>query len=137
MKLKNIRETIEPKCSVLYFPIDLQRMPMTMKSSLSEKEKRSASELHLIWPHRWEHDKNPALLISTLLELNARGVPFKVSIVGETFQTNPECFNGFREQLNDKLINFGYLTRENYHQCLLMGDIVISTADHEFYGVSM
>lgn len=62
---------------------------------------------------------------------------FQISILGEQFQTIPECFEGIRENLGNKLVNFGYLTRENYFKTLLQGDVVISTAGHEFYGVSM
>lgn len=96
-----------------------------------------SAELHLVWPHRWEHDKNPQLFIETLLELDKRAVPFRVSIIGETFETVPQCFDGIREKLGDKLINYGYLSREDYFTCLRAADVVISTADHEFYGVSM
>lgn len=100
-------------------------------------EENYNSMLHLVWPHRWEHDKNPQLLTETLLELNKRQISFKVSIIGENFQTIPECFDGIQEKLGDKLVNFGFLNRDDYIKCLLNGDIVISTAGHEFYGVSM
>lgn len=103
----------------------------------NRNEKTHSSVLHLIWPHRWEHDKNPQLLTETVLELNKRMLPFKISIIGESFQAIPECFDGIHEKLGDKLVNFGYLSREDYLKCLIDGDIVISTADHEFYGVSM
>lgn len=62
---------------------------------------------------------------------------FQISILGEQFQTIPECFEDIREHLGNKLVNFGYLTKENYFKTLLQGDVVISTAGHEFYGVSM
>ncbi|KAJ6648011.1 Glycosyltransferase-like domain-containing protein 1-like, partial [Pseudolycoriella hygida] len=129
-KLKQICEKIEPKCEVLYFPIKFQQMPKRSKENYN-------TVLHLIWPHRWEHDKNPQLLTETLLELHKRKIPFRASIIGENFQTVPECFDGIQEKLGEKLINFGYLSRESYIQCLLNGDVVISTAGHEFYGVSM
>lgn len=93
--------------------------------------------LHLIWPHRWEHDKNPQLLTEVLLELNKRQVEFRVSILGESFQTVPDCFENIQAKLGEKLINFGYLSRDEYFKTLVTGDIVISTAGHEFYGVSM
>lgn len=129
-KLKQIREKIEPKCEVLYFPIKFQQMT-------KRREENFNAVLHLIWPHRWEHDKNPQLLTETLLELDKRKIPFKASIIGESFQTRPECFDGIQEKLGEKLINFGFLSRDDYIQCLLNGDVVISTAGHEFYGVSM
>lgn len=101
------------------------------------REENYRSTLHIIWPHRWEHDKNPQLLTETLLELNKRQTPFTVSIIGGSFQTVPECFRNIQEKLGDKIINYGYLERDEYLKCLLSGDIVISTAGHEFYGVSM
>lgn len=109
----------------------------SFKISLSNFDFIIRTTIHLIWPHRWEHDKNPQLLTETLLELNKRQVDFKISIIGEQFQTMPDCFEGIREKLGSKLINFGYLSREEYFNVLLKGDIVISTAGHEFYGVSM
>lgn len=93
--------------------------------------------LHLVWPHRWEHDKNPQLLANTLIELHNRDIPFAVSIVGEQFQTYPPCFDEMKDKLKEQLKYFGYLNKEDYLKCLTEADIVISTADHEFYGVSM
>ncbi|XP_055695218.1 glycosyltransferase-like domain-containing protein 1-like [Lutzomyia longipalpis] len=130
LKLKFIREKIEPKCEVIYFPVKFHRMP-------KQRSPRDDRGLHLIWPHRWEHDKNPQLLTETLLELNKRQVSFRASILGETFHTIPDCFEDIQAKLGDKLVHFGYLDREEYFKALLTGDIVISTAGHEFYGVSM
>lgn len=130
LKLKNIREKIEPKCQVLYFPVSFHRMPQSRPDC-------NPTVLHLIWPHRWEHDKNPQLLTEVLLELNKRQVNFRISIVGESFNTVPDCFDNIKTKLGDKLVNFGHLPLEEYYKTLVTGDIVISTAGHEFYGVSM
>lgn len=127
-KLKNIPETLAPKCDVLYFPIKFDRQP----KNLDDRD-----VLHLIWSHRWEHDKNPNLLAETLFELHDRGVPFKVSIIGEKYQEYPKCFDEMQTKLPNEIIHFGYLSRDDYIACLADGDIVISTAGHEFYGVSM
>lgn len=130
MKFKQIKEKIEPKCEVLYFPIKFDQMRR-------DRAENSNNALHFVWPHRWEHDKNPQQLTETLLELDKRQVAFKVSIIGQTFGTRPSCFDGIQDKLRDKLIHFGCLNRDDYLQCLLDADIVISTAGHEFYGVSM
>ena len=141
LKLKHIREKIEKKCEVLYFPIKFHAFPnkrMMMGGAAWPMPNGNNKDcLHLIWPHRWEHDKNPKLLVEVLLELNKRQVDFKVTICGENFQTAPECFEGIQVKLGNKLLNFGFLPREKYIQTLLSGDIVISTAGHEFYGVAM
>lgn len=133
IKLKLIKEKIELKTEVLYFPIKFHKM----KKRNDDQTFDDTKVLHLVWPHRWEHDKNPQLLTETLLELDKRQLNFKVSIIGEQFQTIPDCFDGLQEKLGKKLIDFGYLTRDNYFKTLSNADIVISTAGHEFYGVSM
>lgn len=129
--MKHMRELIEPKCQIAYFPIDFERMPR-------RREQINNEVLHLVWPHRWEHDKNPQLFAETLIELCNRNVPFNVSIIGEQFGKRPGCFDAtFEQTLGQRLVNFGYLSREAYFECLLQADIVVSTANHEFYGVSM
>lgn len=129
-KIKNLHERIEPNCKVLYFPIKFHQMP-------TERLNIDSNELHLVWPHRWEHDKNPRLLAEALIELDRRQIPFTVSIIGEQFQERPSCFDGIEEKISHRIRHFGYLSRSDYFKCLADADIVISTADHEFYGVSM
>ncbi|SPP86488.1 glycosyltransferase-like domain-containing protein 1-like [Drosophila guanche] len=139
-KLKNIREKIENKCEVLYFPIKFNALTNNRRIvdvKLNADVNLGQDCLHLIWPHRWEHDKNPDLLVEVLLELSNRQANFKVTICGESYQEVPKAFEGIREKLGSKLINYGHLSREEYIKSLLAGDIVISTASHEFYGVSM
>ncbi|XP_017030817.1 tRNA-queuosine alpha-mannosyltransferase [Drosophila kikkawai] len=130
-RIKNIREKVEPKCEVLYFPIKFKDFPRRLENPLQSEC------LHLVWPHRWEHDKNPELLAQVLNELNDRQVDFKVTICGESYQTVPQAFEHLKEKLGAKLISFGALSREDYVKTMLTGDIVISTADHEFFGVAM
>ncbi|XP_052864397.1 glycosyltransferase-like domain-containing protein 1-like [Anopheles cruzii] len=130
MKFAGQREKIAPKCEVLHFPIALRQIPRRVLAALEKP-------LHLIWPHRWEHDKNPEQLVEALLALQAKGVDFRVSILGERFKTVPECFDKLTDRLPGKLVNFGPLPRDEYYQTLLDGDVVLSTALHEFYGVAM
>lgn len=108
-----------------------------MPNEQSANDEQIVNELHLVWPHRWEHDKNPQLLANTLIELDQRQIPFKLSIVGEQFESHPLCFDEIKEKLAHKLRHFGYLSRSDYLRCLSEADVVISTANHEFYGVSM
>ncbi|XP_017110778.1 glycosyltransferase-like domain-containing protein 1-like [Drosophila elegans] len=137
-KVRQIREKIEKKCHVLYFPINFNSMPKRRPTGNGDSDLDLDQEcLHLIWPHRWEHDKNPMLLVEVLCELNRSDVNFKVTICGESYQEVPAAFENIREKLGTKLVHFGHLEREEYVRTLLASDIVISTADHEFFGVAM
>ncbi|XP_035796125.1 glycosyltransferase-like domain-containing protein 1-like isoform X2 [Anopheles albimanus] len=141
MKFKGIREKIAQKCKVLYFPIAFHQIPRRTaggnRECVAYADDRRRRELHLIWPHRWEHDKHPEQLVDALLALQAKGVDFRVSILGERFETVPACFDQLSERLPGKVIHFGPQPKDDYYRTLMEGDVVLSTALHEFYGVAM
>uniref|UniRef100_A0A0B7A3R7 Glycosyl transferase family 1 domain-containing protein n=1 Tax=Arion vulgaris TaxID=1028688 RepID=A0A0B7A3R7_9EUPU len=93
--------------------------------------------LHIVWPHRWEHDKDPDSFFKAILQLQSEGLEFCVSVVGETFTDVPDIFDQVKLQLMDKIVAWGYQTRHDYLRILDSAHVAVSTALHEFFGVSM
>lgn len=93
---------------------------------------------HLLWNHRWEYDKGPDRLLKFLQVLDGRSVPFRLSVVGESFRNQPPAFNRIREAFGGRIEQWGFLeSRDDYDRLLLQADIVLSTALHDFQGLSM
>ncbi|XP_060086105.1 glycosyltransferase-like domain-containing protein 1 isoform X2 [Ylistrum balloti] len=94
--------------------------------------------LHIVWAHRWEHDKDPETFFNALFQLQETGLHFRVSVMGEQFTDNPEIFSVARERLSSHIVAWGYQEKkEDFYRILSDADVAVSTALHEFYGVSM
>jgi glycosyltransferase involved in cell wall biosynthesis len=92
----------------------------------------------IIWNHRWEFDKRPEAFFHALEFLTGKGIDFRVAILGERYQRIPVEFSKAKEKLGDRMVQFGYVdSRSDYYQWLSRGDIVISTADQENFGISV
>lgn len=92
----------------------------------------------IIWNHRWEHDKNPERFFAALFELDRRQIDFKLVVMGEAFRNYPAVFDEAREKLGHRILKFGYVeSREEYCKWLWQGDTILSTAGHEFFGISV
>jgi glycosyltransferase involved in cell wall biosynthesis len=103
------------------------------------EERRRADEPPLIlWNQRWEFDKDPATMLAALYALVDEGTSFRVALAGENFRVQPSEFTEARERLGLRLIHFGYAESEAaYARLLWDADVVLSTAVHEFFGVSV
>jgi glycosyltransferase involved in cell wall biosynthesis len=98
---------------------------------------RRPGPLRILWAARWEHDKNPEEFFEALGRLKDRRIPFRISVLGEQFRDVPEVFARARRQLADHIDRWGYEeSRADYEAALLEADVFVSTATHEFFGLS-
>lgn len=95
--------------------------------------------LEIVWNHRWEYDKGPQQLLEVLQMLPPE-LALKVHIVGQKFRRSPTEFEHILTLLeqNQWLGTWGYVDSEvAYRQLLRQSDVVLSTALHDFQGLSV
>ena len=128
--ISEIKEKILEKSKIMYFPV--------MIPKFCQRQRDAQKPLHILWPHRWEHDKNPEAFFNVLFQLQDEKESFKLSILGENFQEIPPIFQTAKEKLSKEIVHFGWLERkEDYFKILAEADVVISTSNHEYFGVAM
>jgi glycosyltransferase involved in cell wall biosynthesis len=91
----------------------------------------------IVWNHRWEYDKAPERFTDAMLALAEQGKDFRLALLGKRPQRTPEPLQRLRRELPDRIVADGRLPREQYCELLGRADIAISTAIHEFQGISM
>lgn len=115
-------------------------IPVPIEDRLFVEEPRGMNRAcpHLLWNHRWEYDKGPDRLLRFLEQLEEHQQPYRLSVVGEGFRHYPEAFDQIAAGFGHRLENWGFMeSRAGYDRLLRQADVVISTALHDFQGLSM
>jgi glycosyltransferase involved in cell wall biosynthesis len=91
----------------------------------------------IIWNQRWEYDKGPDDFAEAMRQLAVRGVEFRLALCGQQFGRQPASLVTLQQELGDRIIYAGMAPPERYRDLLWQADITVSTAQHEFFGVSV
>ncbi len=104
-----------------------------------ERGPRKPGPLRILWSARWEWDKAPETFFRALDGLASEDVPFQLSVVGGGSGRNVEAvFEEARQRFASRILRWGYLeSREAYREALMESDVAVSTARHEFFGISL
>ncbi|MFW5840428.1 MAG: tRNA-queuosine alpha-mannosyltransferase domain-containing protein [Planctomycetota bacterium] len=99
---------------------------------------RLPGPFRILYAARWEHDKQPEVFFAGIEKLAAGGRAFRLDVLGESFSQVPEVYQQVRGRLADHIDQWGYAkSQEAYRQILQRADVVVSTARHEFFGLSV
>lgn len=132
MKFSNCYEELMTKSRVLYPGMNYDDLDKIARKGQGDKT------ITIVWNHRWEHDKNPDEFFDALKLLKKRGVRFRLIVLGESFRNIPNCFVEAEVEFKENITHFGFAgNRETYLRLLRSADIVVSTAIHEFFGISV
>lgn len=92
----------------------------------------------VLWSHRWEADKRPDGFAATVDRLAADGVEFRLALAGEFGDEGSSAvLDGLLDRHGDRIVAAAPLDRAAYVATVRSADVVVSTAEHEFFGVAM
>ena len=136
----DLAQLFEEKSSVL--PVPLKPLNVCdyrgVNGSALWPKRANKACIRLVWAARWEYDKGPHLLLAILHQLKQRGVDFKLCILGQVFRKQPLEFDSIKTEFSSELVQFGFAkSRHQYLSWLAGGDIILSTALHEFQGLAV
>ncbi|GJM40457.1 MAG: glycosyl transferase family 1 [Ardenticatenaceae bacterium] len=124
-------QTLHKKSQVMPVGVDFQRLNRTTKAVAKNRVPL------ILWNQRWEYDKNPDAFFAALYAAAEAGIEFEVALCGQQYGKRPSSFNEAIDKLGDRIIHVGHADLATYRCLLWQADLTISTAHHEFFGISV
>ena len=129
----NLVDQLEHLSTVLQVPVYIN-----FDRKFDTKINLNTDVLTLCWAARWEYDKGPDELLMLLQRLEKSGMQYQIIVMGQSFRKQPEAFDSIEKNFQHRLVHFGFAdSRDQYLSLLSQSDIFISTAKHEFFGISV
>ncbi|MGB3714929.1 MAG: DUF3524 domain-containing protein [Candidatus Promineifilaceae bacterium] len=126
----SIPSSLAEKGRVVPVGVDLNRL------NFEPQETNLIEPPLIIWNHRWEYDKDPGRFFDALYRIQLNNIPFRLALCGRNYRERPAEFEIALEKLSPNIIHFGFADEDTYRRLLWEASIVVSTARHEFFGVS-
>ena len=128
--LQRLADEIDRKSEVLYPGM---RYPDTSPIIRSGKKIPN-----IVWNHRWEFDKKPAVFFKALRAVKNRNIPFTLTVLGENSMSRPGDFLKAENEFSAEIVHSGFVkNKDRYHRLLGGGDILVSTSIQENFGISV
>jgi tRNA G18 (ribose-2'-O)-methylase SpoU/glycosyltransferase involved in cell wall biosynthesis len=150
-QLQKCHELLSTKCTVLRSGLELEellqlrttRTTRTTKTEDTVKAKSDETPTQtkivpvILWNARLEEDKNPGDFLALLRSIPPT-IPFQLIILGTDPSKGQQWLTQIREAFDGRILHMGWCEdRTEYAQWLQQASIVISTANHETFGISI
>jgi glycosyltransferase involved in cell wall biosynthesis len=103
---------------------------------IAAQPRAADSPLTIVWAARWEHDKRPDLFLSAIDQLSAAGHDFRLQVLGQAYRDVPPAMAELRTRYARQITQWGLAPADQYREILSLSDVLVSTADHEFFGLA-
>ena len=120
--------------------------PILPKTELRDGERfaeylahaQAAPQITVGWVSRWEYDKCPEDFVTFLHMLADANLDFKLILLGGRPRHPVPQLKEINEAYKSRIIHDGFAkTPEDYWRLLGKMDVVVSTANHEFFGIAI
>ncbi len=137
-------EAVISRFEVFAVGVDLGDIPD--RSAMPDASSRRAvggspSRPVILWPHRWERDKDPGAFVAALRKVKAADLDFGLVLAGQDPPSGSamaaEDRASAEHEFADHIVASGELDRQDYLRQLAGCDLVVSCARHEFFGVAI
>ncbi len=95
----------------------------------------------ILWPHRWERDKDPAAFLAALRKVREAGLDFGLVLAGQDPPSGSTVAAEERAaaetEFAEHIVASGDFDRAEYLEQMAQCDLVVSCAKHEFFGVAV
>ena len=107
--------------------------------SVQESKPALSSNVPVLgWVARWEYDKRPDLFLRAVERLIRDEISFELILLGQQFAKRPDELQYLLDVAGPRVRHSGFAeTSEAYWRLLGQIDVVVSTADHEFFGIGI
>ncbi len=118
--------------------IEPLRAPDSQQASGQNVVKDGSRPIRLGWVSRWEHDKRPDIFVKAVEQLLESGIDFELILLGQQFTQKPASLKHLLDIAESRVLHRCFAeSKDEYWSWLGKMDFVISTADHEFFGIGI
>ncbi len=122
------------------FPVGVDLGPIPAGGDRRARAEREDRPI-ILWPHRWERDKDPGAFLTALDKVRDAGLDFGLVLAGQDPPSGSTMATEERERAEkdfaDHIVASGDFDRDTYLRHLVEADLVVSCARHEFFGVAV